>query len=163
MHLSAAGHLIWAIGGIAVGSTNPSVRGPSIVRSGDGAAIVTWTFVPDGANSTVMAQRIGGFATGIHDTPRPVTLVVGDFIPNPFSSSTSIDITLQRASTVTIEVFDVAGRLVQHRDEGVTNPGVSRLTLGAIDDKTHPLASGVYFCRIHAGGETVTRKMVIAR
>jgi hypothetical protein len=128
MHLSAAGHLIWAIGGIAVGSTNPSVRGPSIVRSGDGAAIVTWTFVPDGANSTVMAQRIGGFPTGVHDTPRPVSLAVGDFVPNPFSSSTSIDITLQRASTVTIEVFDVAGRLVQHRDEGVTNPGVSRLT-----------------------------------
>jgi hypothetical protein len=32
-----------------------------------------------------------------------------------------------------------------------------------LDDTGRALASGVYFCKIHANGTTITRKMVIAR
>jgi hypothetical protein len=41
--------------------------------------------------------------------------------------------------------------------------GWRTVNLDALDDAGKPLASGVYFYRIKAAGETVTRKMVIAR
>jgi hypothetical protein len=35
--------------------------------------------------------------------------------------------------------------------------------LDARDDAGHPLASGVYFYRVHAAGQTQTRKLIITR
>lgn len=41
--------------------------------------------------------------------------------------------------------------------------GWSDVRLDARDDRGQFLPSGVYFYRVHAGAETVTRKMVITR
>jgi flagellar hook assembly protein FlgD len=63
---------------------------------------------------------------------------------------------------VRVEIYDVAGRRV--RDETISNEarGWSSVRLEARDDRGAALPSGVYFFRVHAGAETVTKKMVIA-
>jgi flagellar hook assembly protein FlgD len=83
--------------------------------------------------------------------------------PNPFGVSSSFDLGLPTASSVHIEVFDVGGRRVASHALGAKPAGWQTVTLDARDDAGQPLASGVYFYRVHAAGQTLTRKMVIAR
>ena len=82
--------------------------------------------------------------------------------PNPFSGAAKLAVELTTPSRVEIEVFDVAGRKVRSfsRAEGNLKHVVD---MNDRDDAGHILASGVYFCRVRAVTETVTRKIVIAR
>jgi hypothetical protein len=88
-------------------------------------------------------------------------LIVGEVFPNPFTGATSMDIQLTTPSAVHIEVFDVAGRTV--RTMTLSDAAWQHVEFDGRDDANHLLVSGVYFCRIQAAGESITRKMVIAR
>jgi hypothetical protein len=158
--INSAGSFHWP-GGLAV-STNPLEDShPSIVRSGDGA-IVAWTSTQS-FGALTYAQRIGGTATSVRGTPRAGALSLGDFSPNPFASSTRVDVIMSRASGATAEVFDVSGRRVRTIDLGRIHAGASQLSFDGLDDNAHTLPSGVYFYRVHTAAQTVTKKIVIAR
>ena len=102
--------------------------------------------------------------TGIGDTPMaPKVLTLLPNSPNPFSASTSLRVGVPKASTVRVEVFDVAGRRVAVREAGQLSAGWRDVVFDGRDDRGQALASGVYFYRVSAGGETHTRKMVISR
>jgi hypothetical protein len=88
------------------------------------------------------------------DVLSPVTFTVRQNYPNPFNPSTKIDYTLPIHCHVTVEIFDVLGRLVtqllsKEQDQGrwttVWNADVEtgiyfcRLTAVPIDDASHPL------------------------
>jgi hypothetical protein len=57
----------------------------------------------------------------------------------------------------------VDGRKVATHVLGTEPAGWKTIALDASDDAGRPLASGVYFYRIHAAGMTETRKMVIEK
>lgn len=93
----------------------------------------------------------------------PLATTIGQNYPNPFNPGTSIPFTLARAGRVTLRIYDVSGRLVatvldEHRDAG---SHVARWD-GRRDD-AGVVASGVYFARIEADGETNTRRMVLLK
>jgi hypothetical protein len=82
--------------------------------------------------------------------------------PNPFSGTASIKIEMTAPSALQIDIFDVAGRRV--RSIARYNAALSQVVdIADRNDAGRLLPSGVYFCRVRAAGETVTRKMVIAR
>ncbi|HTK31320.1 MAG TPA: T9SS type A sorting domain-containing protein [Candidatus Saccharimonadaceae bacterium] len=72
--------------------------------------------------------------------------------PNPFRSATLIRYTLPRASEVTLEVFDLAGRRVASRPQGLQAAG--QITTPFTSIGLHP---GLYLYRIHVVDPT-TRK-----
>jgi hypothetical protein len=84
-------------------------------------------------------------------------------MPNPFTSTTTLRVGLPRASDVEIEVFDVAGRSVRNDRITTLAAGWREVSFDARDAAGTTLPSGVYFYRVKAAGQTVTRKMVIAR
>lgn len=102
-------------------------------------------------------------ATGVRGTPPLTELRVLPNHPNPFSSSTELEVGLPSPSDITVQMFDVAGRQV---DEFVVRGAAAGWRRIAYDGRVAtgaPLASGVYFYRVSAAGRTITRKMVIAR
>ncbi|HXV14805.1 MAG TPA: T9SS type A sorting domain-containing protein [Candidatus Krumholzibacteria bacterium] len=102
--------------------------------------------------------------TGIgDDAPALTRLTLDGNFPNPFSRDTELRIGLPRGSDVRLEVFDVAGRRVATRDVPRLSAGWQRVDFDGRDARGNPLASGVYFGRITAAGETQTMKMVIRR
>ncbi len=101
--------------------------------------------------------------TPVGDAPRLTHLTLATNVPNPFSASTALRIGLPHASDVRLEVFDVAGRRVASRDLPRMAAGWQHVTFDGRDARGHALASGVYFGRITAAGETQTMKMVIQR
>ena len=102
-------------------------------------------------------------ATGVGNLPPITALTVQQNHPNPFTGETRLEIGLPAKSDVRVEVFDVAGRRVRDTLMPAQAKGWSDVRLDARDDRGRLLPSGVYFYRVHAGHETVTKKMVIAR
>ncbi|PSQ95057.1 MAG: hypothetical protein BRD55_11020 [Bacteroidetes bacterium SW_9_63_38] len=82
--------------------------------------------------------------------------------PNPFAESTTIPYQVAEEAHVRISVYDVLGRRVAVLVDGQREVGVHRVQWGP-DDHGDALASGVYFCRMKAGGNTSTQKLVVVR
>jgi hypothetical protein len=111
----------------------------------------------------VYAQRVtlaGDIPVDVGAARSP-SLIVSEAFPNPFAGTASFFVELVAPATVDVGVFDVAGRSVRTMTLG---EGVShRVEFNGRDEQGRLLPSGVYFCRVRAAGETVTRKIVIAR
>ncbi|MCX6601011.1 MAG: T9SS type A sorting domain-containing protein [bacterium] len=78
--------------------------------------------------------------------------------PNPFNSTTQIEFTLPSTERVSLRLYDVLGREVAVMMNEIQNAGRHRLTFDASG-----LPSGVYLCRLEAGGMAQTRKMVLIK
>lgn len=76
--------------------------------------------------------------------------------PNPFNGTSEIAYELAKAGNVSLEIFDITGRLVTTVNEGMKVAGKHSLTL---DATLYP--QGTYFYTLKADGVSLTRKMVI--
>jgi hypothetical protein len=101
--------------------------------------------------------------TGVGNLPPITALTVLQNHPNPFTGETQLQVGLPVKEDVRVEIYDVAGRRV--RDVTLPNEakGWDTVKLEDRDDRGTALPSGVYFFRVHAGAESVTKKMVITR
>jgi hypothetical protein len=82
--------------------------------------------------------------------------------PNPFSGDVTIRYRLPADSpSVSIDVFDVAGRLVRTLREGPADAGEHDATWDGTGDQGRRVASGVYFVRAQVAETTLERKVVL--
>ncbi len=85
-------------------------------------------------------------------------------VPNPCNPSTRIAYSMSRAGSVTLRVYDVAGRLVRTLvDDDHSPAGRAEVAWDGRDDRGASVASGVYFYRLEAGSFVSTRKMVLLK
>jgi len=78
--------------------------------------------------------------------------------PNPFNPVTKIRFDIPEAGTVTVKVFDIAGREAAVLVNSELKAGRYELPFDASS-----LSSGVYFYKISAGGFTDTKKMMLVK
>lgn len=78
--------------------------------------------------------------------------------PNPFDSSTEIAFTLPRAGHATVRVYDALGVEVATLTDAFREEGTY---LVAFDGSRFD--SGVYACRLEAGGKTVIRDLILIK
>lgn len=79
--------------------------------------------------------------------------------PNPATDRTQVRFTLDRSADVTVEVFDVLGRLVQTIDGGIQIAGTRAITVD-----TAGLSTGAYIYRVRLDdGAAVTGRMMVVR
>jgi hypothetical protein len=90
----------------------------------------------------------------------PATLALSSPRPNPARGPSQVEFALPRAGRVTLEVVDIQGRTVRTLLEGDREAGEHRATWDGSDASGRPSAAGVYFYRLRANGETLTRKSV---
>ncbi|MDZ4803995.1 MAG: C25 family cysteine peptidase [Candidatus Eisenbacteria bacterium] len=106
--------------------------------------------------------------TGTPDSPPapPLPLTLAQNSPNPFQPATTIRFRVAPDSNVRsaqLAVFDPSGRLVRRLFEGEVAAGEFEFRWDGLDDAGCAVGSGVYFYRIEANGQSITRKMVLAR
>ena len=70
---------------------------------------------------------------------------------------------LPRAGHARLEVYDVAGRRVRTLVDGQVDAGWLAVRWDGRSDRGERVASGVYFCRLEAGGSSVSRKVVVLK
>ena len=76
--------------------------------------------------------------------------------PNPFSSTTTVSFDLEESENIAINVYDMAGKLVQ--EIGNTNYGVGRHMVEIDGNK---LQGGMYYVNIVSETGVITRKVVL--
>jgi hypothetical protein len=77
--------------------------------------------------------------------------------PNPATSSTLIQYALENSGNVTLEVYDVTGRLVLSLNEGLQIAGDHSIMLDS-----DQLSKGTYYYSLKADSHRLTKKMVIS-
>ena len=89
--------------------------------------------------------------------------LINSSYPNPFSSETRIMYENKPGQDLTIEVYDIKGRLVaRHKEDGTPEGPGSTIILG-LDNRGAKLAPGHYFVRLTSGGVSTACKMVLIR
>lgn len=80
-------------------------------------------------------------------------------VPNPFNNTTEITYQLaKRSANVTLEITDLAGRVVSSINEGAKDAGKYTITL---DSKN--LSQGAYFYSLNVDGYKLTNRMLITK
>jgi hypothetical protein len=75
--------------------------------------------------------------------------------PNPFTGTTTIEISSNTVAPVMLEVSNIMGQTVYNMNAGTIN-GTMNVELNASD-----LGSGVYFYTVTIGNESISRKMIV--
>jgi hypothetical protein len=83
--------------------------------------------------------------------------------PNPFRGAVSVELTLPHEAEVSMEIYDVEGRRLTTLGGGPLGPGSHTLTWTGRDRRGQPVASGVYFLRLRAGAEILSRRVTLIR
>jgi photosystem II stability/assembly factor-like uncharacterized protein len=85
-------------------------------------------------------------------------LELGRIFPNPTKRGATIDFTLPQTGRVTLKVYDVAGREVATLESATLQAGRHSRQLDA-----RTWSSGVYFARLEANGQSLSRRLVVAK
>ncbi len=100
---------------------------------------------------------------GIDDGLTEARFGLSQNAPNPFNPITEIAFSVPRETDVELAIYDVTGRRVATLVDDTLEGGVHRAVWNGRGDTGEQVASGVYFYRLMAGGEMVSRKMVLLK
>jgi flagellar hook assembly protein FlgD len=109
-----------------------------------------------------MIDRDGEFK---YSNEKSVTILSGDanvtiseIEPNPVQTASSFDINLAAATSVTINVYDMAGSLVKTLHNSTMNAGSNNIQVNATD-----FTSGVYNVVITIDNQSFMKKMNVVK
>lgn len=87
---------------------------------------------------------------------------VGNY-PNPFNPSTTISYELTGELQVRLAVYNILGQKVRTLIGGEYRNGLNQAEWNGLDDAGQAVSSGVYFYRLQAGDQVVTKRMILVR
>jgi flagellar hook assembly protein FlgD len=83
--------------------------------------------------------------------------------PNPFSAEATVSFELSARGPVSVQIYDVGGRLVRTLVDGVHDPGAYTVTWDGRSNAGTRVALGAYFFKIRSGRFTEIREAVLVR
>ena len=101
----------------------------------------------------------------IHN-PLPGEGLVSDLlgVPNPANPLTNIQFTLESASKVDVQIFDISGRLVKRLLQGAYLPaGPAAFSWSGTDEQGQAVASGTYLLQVKAGKFITSQRITLVR
>ena len=103
--------------------------------------------------------------TGIDDEPRniPSRITLAQNYPNPFNPETVINYQLPANSNVKLTIYNTLGQKVRTLVNTQQAACEWSITWKGVDDAGNSVSSGIYVYRLDAGGQTVSRKMLLLK
>jgi len=140
---------------VPIATAGTSQAGTTIGR--DGASWVT--LIADAPGNVVRAPVVRlDFGNYIGFDEYAISSENVSLYPNPASDNATIAYSLNTESNVSIEVRDLAGKLVYSSEEGKLSAGSHNMTIS-----TATLADGMYTYTLVANGAQVTNKFVVKK
>lgn len=93
----------------------------------------------------------------------PQALVATSCFPNPFESSTNINLSLLKGARVELAIFNAKGQLVKRLAREELPVGTHTYTWDATDALMRRVPPGVYLCRVEVEGTEITSKLLVIR
>lgn len=111
----------------------------------------------EGAKKVFVFQTV---ATNVVQRPNDIakSFVLRQNYPNPFNPTTKIVVDVPSQTNLKVQVFNILGQLVATLDNGIASPGAHIFAFNG-----SRLASGLYICRVTAGGHTREIKMALVK
>jgi hypothetical protein len=116
--------------------------------------------------ATVAALSGMDVTVGIEERPAacvPDQPVLYANFPNPFNPGTFIRYSIPRPSDVVLKIFNLLGREIVTLADGPETAGEKSVIWDGKDRGGNPVSSGIYVCKLQAGGETLTRRIAVMR
>ncbi len=141
--------------------TNTSDYNPVVTVDRQRRVGVAWSYYPHGEDYQIV------FCPGVEETvgvtsppmlPDPSVDFHLGVAPNPFRQLTIINYQLPMPGHTTLRVYDAAGRVIATLMDGTLPAGSHQVTW-----ETNDTPSGIYFFVLDAGGQTVSRKVVLVK
>jgi hypothetical protein len=107
-----------------------------------------------------------GYTTGIEEKPFTGNIHAFGFAPsiaNPVSGRCSIAYSTATQGTVSLKVYNSAGRLVKTLVNSAESAGAKTVFWDAKDDNQRTVANGIYFLKLDAEGQTATHKLILVK
>jgi len=118
-------------------------------------ADVTQIFGSDFPQLSLITNPTG---VNVEEPSIPSTITLHQNYPNPFNPVTTISFALQKSLPVTLDVYDVSGRLVSQLIDSIIPSGQHDIHFDA-----RQLPSGLYIYRLRADGQTLSKSMTLLR
>lgn len=97
-------------------------------------------------------------SVGNEKNEMPLKFSLGQNYPNPFNPATEIKYELAEQNKVTLTIYNVMGQQVETLVSGTKSAGTYRVSWDAGN-----MASGIYYYRLQAGNQVVTRQMTLIK
>jgi len=109
-------------------------------------------------------EELGADVEGYESRPEvPTVFRLAQNVPNPFNPKTVVAYEVPQSSEVTIQVYDVTGRLVRTLVDGAVQPGRYAVEWDGVSDSGESVGSGVYFCVMETPEYHATHKMMLLK
>jgi PKD repeat protein len=119
-----------------------------------------WTYDPD-ANEVTKACESGPVYKSVVAVPEQFSL--SQNYPNPFNLETNFSLSLPAESRVDFVIYNVAGQKVKTLVNDYMNAGTYTITWDGTNEYGNVVSSGIYFYRLVAGDNVVTKKMILMK
>ncbi|MCX5752339.1 MAG: T9SS type A sorting domain-containing protein [Candidatus Krumholzibacteria bacterium] len=145
----------------------PEAPGISLAGNGTAFSFTDGTCEPGATYRYRVDAREGGTRRTLFETS-PVAIPAAPIAlyqnqPNPFNPSTTIRYFTSGECDVSLEVYDIAGSLVRRLESGRAAGGMRAVEWNGLDDRGNRSSAGVYFYRLRAGKDALSRKMILVR
>ncbi|MBK8229960.1 MAG: T9SS type A sorting domain-containing protein [Candidatus Eisenbacteria bacterium] len=143
---------------------SPGGRVLSLLSTADGRL---WVSVDIGSSLTPTGNRPDLLTLAPEDAPRlidrPSILSIDALGPIPARGSLDVRYSLTRNTPLRYGLYNVGGRRIVEIDGGVQAAGPHAIHIDAESLSLPLILSGVYFLRIEAGDDAVSRRIVVVR
>jgi endonuclease/exonuclease/phosphatase family metal-dependent hydrolase len=94
----------------------------------------------------------------INENPVPIKFAIVNNYPNPFNPTTTINITVEIRHAISLNIYDINGRLIDLVFQGELEIGTHEFQWEGTN-----YSSGVYFIKMKSGDYVQTRKMILLK
>lgn len=132
---------------------------------GNPRSLVTNIVVFRGNNNKVLQSfsQIVPTPVGVPPAGEQLRLVLEQNTPNPFNPTTKIRYSLSHPTQVSLNVYNVSGRLVRNLVNEFQGASSYEVVWDGKDNSDRSAASGVYYYSLNADKKAETRKMILIR
>ena len=111
-------------------------------------------------HDTISSWLTKGITTGVKNEPTavPAKFDLAQNYPNPFNPTTTINYSVPQTGAVSLKVYNLLGQEVATLFTGVQQIGNHSVTFDG-----SKFASGIYFYRLQAGTNSMTKKLVLMK
>ena len=115
--------------------------------------------------SVIVANVLGdAMDTDLTTTPLPETFELSQNFPNPFNPSTEILFTVGNDELVSLNIYDIQGRLVSSLiDNSFYSAGSYKMNWDGKNQYGTQIPSGMYLYKLESANQIITRKMVLMK
>ncbi len=129
-------------------------------------AIRQGNYTPTASIDGITVGNSWGSVTGVYGSPLSITnatFAMAPINPNPINRSTQIKYSLREPGHVNLGVFNILGQQVTSLVNGNQAAGSHTAHWKLRDDKGAMVPNGIYFFKLTANGQNITRRAMVVR